>query len=164
MKQSKRLSFAEEIRDILLKEKLTLAVAESVTCGWFQASFAAIECTSKFFQGGITVYNLGQKVRHLNIEPIEAENNNCVSTQVSEQMALQVAQFFLADVSISITGYASPLPEKDVHELYAFFSVSKNGKILATKKIHSQKTTPQDVQRDYCEQVLEHAAQLLRKK
>lgn len=54
-----------KIKDFLIEGKQTLAVAESVTSGHLQAAFSAATLASKFFQGGITAYNIGQKSRHL---------------------------------------------------------------------------------------------------
>lgn len=163
MKQNKNITPAEAIRDVLIKKKLTLAIAESVTCGHLQAAFGHIMDTGKFFQGGITAYNLGQKSLHLKIEPIEAEQHNCVSEKVAKQMALQVAELFFADVGISITGYATPMPEKGIDELFVYFALAKKGKILAVEKIIPTKTGALAVQKEYCQIVLEKVALLLKK-
>ncbi len=60
------------IKDILVKSEQTIAIAESVTSGNLKAAFSVAMDASKYFQGGIATYNLGQKTRHLNIEPILA--------------------------------------------------------------------------------------------
>src|SRR5215210_8871907 len=104
----------ENIKDILISEKLTLSVAESVTSGHLQAAFSCAKDASKFFQGGITAYNAGQKCRHLNIEPIAALENNCVTEKVSCEMATQVNQLFISDFGIAVTGYAARMPEQGV--------------------------------------------------
>lgn len=162
MKRNKEIIPAEGIRDILLKQKLTLAVAESVTCGHLQAAFAHIKDTGKFFQGGITTYNLGQKVHHLKVEPIDAELTNCVSKNVAIQMAIQVNELFFADIGISITGYASPMPEKGIDDLFAYFAVVKKGKLLLAEKIIPEKKGTLAVQKEYCGQVLYRTLALLK--
>jgi nicotinamide-nucleotide amidase len=50
---------------LLMKKKNTIAVAESVTSGNIQAVLSLAKDATAFFQGGITVYNIGQKCRHL---------------------------------------------------------------------------------------------------
>ena len=60
------------IKDTLQTKCETIAVAESLTAGLLQFALAAAEGASGYFQGGITVYNLGQKSRHLHIDPIDA--------------------------------------------------------------------------------------------
>jgi len=124
----------DQLKNVLVQKKQTLAVAESVTSGVLQAVISAATEASKFFQGGITTYNLGQKVLHLGIEPIHAEACNCVSQQTASQMALGVAEMFRSDWGIGITGYASPVPESG-NELFAYSAISFQGEIVHKEKI-----------------------------
>lgn len=80
---------ANEAGTLINKKQMTLAVAESVTSGNIQAAFSLATDSTTFFQGGITSYNIGQKCRHLLVEPTHAIASNCVSKNVSEQMAQQ---------------------------------------------------------------------------
>lgn len=61
------------IHNLLYRKQETIAVAESVTSGLLQLTLAQAEKAAEFFQGGICVYNLGQKCRHLAVEPIHAQ-------------------------------------------------------------------------------------------
>lgn len=58
------------IKDIIIGKEETIAVAESVTAGHLQTAFSAGIEASKYFQGGITAYNAGQKARHSRVDPI----------------------------------------------------------------------------------------------
>lgn len=113
-----------DIRDLLTINKQTVAVAESVTAGHLQVALSLAEKAMDFFQGGITAYNLGQKARHLGIDPIHAFTCNCVSEKVALEMATHVCTIFTADWGIAITGYASPVPEQNITELYAYYAIS----------------------------------------
>ena len=78
----------DELKQLLLQPpRLTLAVAESVTCGRLQARIGAISGASEFFLGGLTAYTIPQKVRHLGVDRALAEQTNAVSPEVAEQMA-----------------------------------------------------------------------------
>ena len=66
--------FADKAGRLLIKKKNTIAVAESVTAGNLQAVFSLAKDATAFFQGGITAYNIGQKCRHLLVEPTHAIN------------------------------------------------------------------------------------------
>src|SRR5678815_1308052 len=134
-----------EVKDLLIEREETLSVAESVTSGLLQTAIGTAENASQFFQGGITVYNLAQKFRHLHVEPIHAQNVNCVSEKVSIEMCLNCSTLFNSHWAIAITGYASPVPESD-HKLFAYFAVAKNGKILAHQRIASDKLPGMDTQ------------------
>jgi len=101
----------KELKDLLLQPpRLTLAVAESVTCGRLQARIGAISGASDFFLGGLTAYALTQKVRHLGVERGRAEPVNAVSPEVAEQMARGACAFFGSDLALATTGYAEPAP------------------------------------------------------
>lgn len=49
----------KSIQKQLVNRKETLAVVESVTAGSLQAAFSLAENATEFFQGGLTVYNIG---------------------------------------------------------------------------------------------------------
>jgi PncC family amidohydrolase len=151
----------EKLRDHLIKNSLTIAVAESVTSGYLQAAFSLVEETGRFFHGGITAYNLGQKVRHLHIDSIRAEACNCVSGETAGEMALGSLALFSSNVAISITGYAAPFPEIGIKKIFAWYAVAMNGKLLAVEKITSAKKEPEQVQIDYVRQVLQGTCAVL---
>ena len=152
----------EETKNILISRGQTIAVAESLTSGHLQVALATAENASKFFQGGITAYNLGQKARHLKIEPIHAENCNCVSEKVAAQMALNVIDLFSTDWSIGITGYAAPVPECSVEIPFAFYSICFQDKVLRINKIESDKKNPMQVQIDFVNTVLSDLLRIIK--
>lgn len=152
------------LKNHLLKQGLSLAVAESVTSGHLQAAFSSIDDSMRFFQGGITAYNMGQKVRHLKVDPIHAEEINCVSEIIAKDMALNVADMFTATIGISITGYASPIPELGIKNIYAIYAIAQKGKVVVCKKISSKETNAVKAQIDYTNQVIKAAVAALKAK
>lgn len=142
------------IKDILVEREETIAVAESVTAGHLQAAFSAGMDASKYFQGGITAYNIGQKARHLHIDPILGNKVNCVAEKIAHKMAIEVAKMFSSDYGIGITGYASIVPEAEEEGLFAFFSLAYQGKIVMTERLTAAERKPSEVQVDYTEQVI----------
>jgi nicotinamide-nucleotide amidase len=66
-----------------------------------------------FFLGGITAYNIEQKVRLLGIDRAHAELVDCVSPRVPEEMAEGVSNMFQADIGLATTGYAEPPDTSD---------------------------------------------------
>ncbi len=151
------------IKDWLTEHKRTLSVAESVTAGHLQAAFSSALEASQFFQGGITAYNAGQKCRHLNIEPIAGLENDCVSEQVACEMALNANKLFISHYGIAITGYASKMPEKGLNDLFAFFAIAENNKVLLCKKI-TTRLERVEAQVDYAKQVIKAFETLLKNK
>lgn len=143
------------IKDILVKKEETISVAESVTGGHLQAAFSVGLEASKYFQGGITAYNIGQKARHLHIDPILGSKVNCVAQKIAHTMAIEVSKMFSSDYGIGITGYASIVPECEKEGLFAFFSISYKQKIVLTGKLTASAAKPFEVQLDYTNQVVQ---------
>ena len=50
------------IREALVKREETISVAESVTSGLIQAALSQAIDASKFYQEGITAFNIGQNI------------------------------------------------------------------------------------------------------
>jgi nicotinamide-nucleotide amidase len=125
----------DSIKGFLTDHHQTLSVAESVTSGHLQAALSLADGATEFFQGGITAYNLGQKAKHLNVDPIHAEASNCVSEKVSEQMALNSLKLFSSDWAVATTGYAAPVPEMDIEKLFVIFCIAFRDEIMLTKTI-----------------------------
>lgn len=153
----------DRIKDLLIENKRTVAVAESVTSGHLQAAFSNATDAACFFQGGITAYNLGQKCRQLNVEPIQALECNCVSENISEQMAREVSRMFLSDYGIAVTGYATPIPEKGIEELFAYICIVNGDRTLLTKRITPVNTRAFDAQVCFTNTILEEFVNVLRK-
>lgn len=143
----------EKAGSLLISKKNTIAVAESATSGNVQMAFSLAKDATRFFEGGITVYNIGQKCRHLLIEPTHAIKCNCVSKKIADQMALQVIRLFSSHYGIGITGYASPVPEQNIHKLFAHISIAKHEKIILSKKVNAKTEEPFAVQQFYAETV-----------
>ncbi|RQP12115.1 MAG: nicotinamide-nucleotide amidohydrolase family protein [Chryseobacterium sp.] len=153
---------AQEITRLLKDKKESVACAESVTAGMVQSMLAGAEGAASVFQGGVTVYNLGQKAKLLDVEPINAEMTNCVSQKVADEMALGVVKMFRPAYGLSITGYAEPLPEKDIADVFAFIAVANNDKILLQKKIDSSKEkSPDQVREQFRQELLQQFLKIL---
>jgi PncC family amidohydrolase len=146
-------SILESIGSYLLEKKESIAVAESVTAGLLQFAFSNIIDASKFFQGGITVYNLAQKFKHLEVEPIHAQSVNCVSEKVASEMALHVCRLFSSDWGIGVTGYATPVPESD-NAVFAFFAIAYKNKVINSGKIVPPFADPPALQEKYVSEII----------
>jgi nicotinamide-nucleotide amidase len=145
------------IKDRLTDQEQTIAVAESVTAGLLQLAFASAEEAAKYFQGGITAYNIGQKCRHLNINPIHAETCNCVSAKMAEDMALNICTMFTSNWGVAITGYSTPVPQSD-DQRFAYYAVAYNGKIVVTEKIETEEEDVLKVQQLYVNTIVDKLA------
>jgi len=127
---------AELLGLMLASPRLTLAAAESLTCGQVQALVGTISGASSFFVGGITAYTLDQKVRHLGVDRASARRVNSVSAEVAEQMARGACVLFGSDLAVATTGYAEPAAEESVRDPFAWWGLAHRrcGKFVA---VHS---------------------------
>jgi PncC family amidohydrolase len=131
-----------------------MAVAESVTAGYLQVHLSRTTGATQFFQGGITAYNTGQKAKHLQVEPIHAQSSNAVSPQVAAQMALGVCTLFNCNVGIAVTGYATPVPELGIREMFAFYAIACKGRIIASRRIAPSAKEPEEIMQEYARQII----------
>jgi nicotinamide-nucleotide amidase len=137
----------------LINKHQTIAVAESVSAGLLQFSIGSIMDAAKFFHGGITVYNVAQKFKHLNVEPIHALEVDAVSQQVANQMALHVQSLFTSHWGVGITGYASPVTESG-NSLFAYYAIAFNNKMVDAGKLIGEGDKPDDVQFYYVQEII----------
>jgi nicotinamide-nucleotide amidase len=115
----------QELKSLMLQEpRLTLAVAESVTCGRLQARIGAISGASEFFLGGMTAYTITQKTRHLGVDRTQAGRVDAVSPEIAAQMAGGACAFFGSDLALATTGYAEPVPARGVTQPHSFWALA----------------------------------------
>lgn len=140
-----------------------ISIAESVTSGCLQLAFSEMPGAEKYFEGGLTVYTIDQKVRQLNIDHDEAKAVNCVSRNVTEVMALNVARLYGTEWSIATTGYATPIPESG-NEIYAFYVISYRGEVVISDRVELHPLTKQmDAQNYFAECALSCLTQQLKR-
>lgn len=145
----------DKIQMRLRKQGETVAVIESVTAGNLQAALSLAENATDFFQGGMTLYNLGQKAKHLDIDPILAQQINCVADWIASSMATEACRLFSSTWGIAITGYAAPVPEWNVKNVFhAWFAIAHQGRVLRVSKLVIKRTEIEKVQRSYVKSVL----------
>ncbi|MDO8541925.1 MAG: CinA family protein [Opitutaceae bacterium] len=125
-----------ELKRLMLRRPaLTLAAAESLTCGRVQARVGEISGASDFFLGGITTYTLDQKVEHLGVDRASARRVKSVSAAVAEQMARGVCRLFGSDVGVATTGYAETSPADRVENPFAWWALAhrRRGRFVALR-------------------------------
>jgi nicotinamide-nucleotide amidase len=152
----------DTIKKRITTRKESISVAESVTAGLLQLALASAEDASQFFQGGVTAYNIGQKSRHLLVDPIEAIACNCVSADIAAQMAVNVCDMFKSDWGIAVTGYAAPVPESN-QKLFAYYAIAHRTKVIVSRKIEIGKRTMQPISAQclYVDKILNELSRLL---
>lgn len=98
----------KEIVNLLLKNKKTIAIAESCTGGLISSALTRLSGSSKFFKLGLVVYSNQAKSRLLNIYPRDISRFGAVSRRIALLMAKGVKKLAKTDIGISTTGIAGP--------------------------------------------------------
>jgi nicotinamide-nucleotide amidase len=90
------------------EEGLTLALAESITCGMAAEKLATCFGTSDVLRGAIVCYTPEVKYHLMRIPKKTMEKYTCESMQVTELLAKNLKPLIKADVYAALTGLASP--------------------------------------------------------
>lgn len=98
----------ETLVESLIKNDLTLAVAESFTSGLFSAELGNIAGVSKVFLGSVVVYSVESKKNLLDIKPELIDRYGTISAEVTRAMAKSVQQRLCARVGLAFSGNAGP--------------------------------------------------------
>ncbi len=142
----------EHISRYLTVQRETIAVAESVTSGFLQLAFSQMPGAEQFYNGGITAYSTDEKIKQLGIDQKIA--NSTVSKELTNAMALAVADRFGTDWGLAATGYASPSAESD-GSVFSFYSIAYRGRVVLSDFIELHPLTkPLDAKNYFTECLL----------
>ncbi|MBT3880454.1 MAG: competence/damage-inducible protein A [Candidatus Scalindua sp.] len=96
------------ISNILKKNAITLAVAESCTGGLVSNLLTNIQGSSAFFLGGIVSYSNKIKKNLLNVSEKLITEYGVISAEAAKAMAAGARERMQADIGLAVTGIAGP--------------------------------------------------------
>ncbi|SNR71813.1 MULTISPECIES: CinA family protein [Hymenobacter] len=110
------------IKDFI-KHKLTLALAESCTCGLAAAQLAPAEGVSEVLLGSVVTYHTDAKQQLLGVKPATLDTYSAESQQTTNEMVLGLHKNLpKADVCVAVTGLCGPgqseTPDKPVGTVF----------------------------------------------
>lgn len=126
-----------EFIKLLQDNNLTLALAESITCGLAAQKLATCKGTSDVLKGAIVCYSPEVKKELMQIPEKTIKKYTCESMQVTKLLASNLQKLIKADIYAALTGLASPggseTKEKPVGTV--FFCVRHKQKTYTERKI-----------------------------
>ena len=123
-----------QISRLLLKNKATIATAESCTGGRLGSLFATPPGASNYYKGSVVSYATSSKVDVLKIDKKLIEEHSVVSEEVAMAMAKNVREIFKTDYAISTTGNAGPAKgDSDADIGTVFIGIATPDKVDAKK-------------------------------
>ncbi|MFH1458343.1 MAG: CinA family protein [Candidatus Omnitrophota bacterium] len=120
-----------QIHKLLIKNKKTMAVAESCTGGLLSSFLTHSSGSSRYFQLGVVAYSNNMKSTLLQVPPKMIEQKGAVSELIARRMAKSVRELAGTDFAIAITGIAGPTggtPQKPIGTV--FIAVSAKNKTI----------------------------------
>jgi PncC family amidohydrolase len=114
-------TLSKRIGELLIKNRLTVSVAESCTGGLIGASLTDCAGSSQYFKGGIIAYDNSVKERILRVPRNILESKGAVSKETVIAMAKGACSFLETECAISVSGIAGPgggTPQKPAGLVY----------------------------------------------
>ena len=136
---------------LLAERELTLALAESMTCGLAAHQLSTAFGTSEVFKGSIVCYSPEMKCQTLGVRPGLIRKHTAESQQVTDALSGSLKKHIRADLYAAITGLASPggseTGSKPVGTV--FYSVRFRNRIYREKKLF--RGGPTEIRKKACE-------------
>ncbi len=110
----------KQIKDVFIKNNMTLGSAESFTGGLFASTITSISGASNFYKGSFVTYATEEKIKLLQIPEEIVNQFGVVSKEIAYHMANNARQLLGVDVCVSFTGNAGPdaMENKPVGEVH----------------------------------------------
>lgn len=105
---SPQIPIEEQIGQILITKKLSMATAESCTGGRIAHLITSIPGSSAYFQGGVVSYSNQVKQEVLGVSEEDLQQWGAVSKPVVEQMVKGVKNRLHVDCAVATSGIAGP--------------------------------------------------------
>ena len=96
------------IGQLLNKNNLTLATAESCTGGYLAHMITSVPGSSRYFKGSVIAYSNEVKTAQLGVSTEDLLQQGAVSEEVAKAMAEGIRKALNADIAIATTGIAGP--------------------------------------------------------
>ena len=137
------------LANLLQKQNLTLAVAESCSGGNLAHRITTVPGSSQHFKGGIIAYHNTVKINTLSVKNESIEKYGAVSEEVAKEMAYNVKKILQSDIGVATTGIAGPTgetPGKPIGTLWIGYSdaektFAKKFQINTDRTLYIQLTT-----------------------
>jgi nicotinamide-nucleotide amidase len=102
----------QKVGRLLMKDSLTLAIAESCTGGLIAHRVTNAPGSSNYFERGFVVYSNRSKTELLGVSSGLLDKHGAVSQQVARAMAIGAKRASGASVALAVTGIAGPVSDE----------------------------------------------------
>lgn len=153
------------VAQLLTKQKLTLAVAESCTGGLLSSRLTDVPGSSVYTLINMITYGNAEKSRFLDVSKDTLEQHGAVSSEVAAEMARGMLKASGSDLALSITGIAGPdggTEEKPVG--LAYIGIARGERLWVKKVLVNARYKRKDIKHWFTQYALSYLAQGLQDK
>jgi len=104
-------NIVQEVHNLLIQQKKTIAVAESCTGGEVSKLLTEIKGSSQYFILGVVAYSIFAKEKILKIPSKVIQKEGPIAEKTTQLLASNIRKIALTDIGIGITGIAGPTGE-----------------------------------------------------
>ena len=120
----------------LIKNNLTISVAESCTGGMVSSTLINYPGVSSVFMEGCVTYSNESKIKSLHVKKETLDKFGAVSKETAMEMAKGIAERYKTNIGISTTGIAGPEGGSDDKPVgLVYFGIYINGKVMYKRYI-----------------------------
>lgn len=156
-------SYRNILVEFLISHQLSIAFAESMTCGLLTHNLSTVKGISEVLKGSIVCYDESVKKELFNISNRALKKHTAESKYVTDLLALKLKSLITSDISAAITGLASPggseTSTKPVGTVYFTFLFGK--KKYNYRKVFRGK--PLEIRKKACEEFYKFIYRKLKK-
>jgi PncC family amidohydrolase len=137
------------LNEVLRKEKIKIAVAESCSGGLISYNLTKLPGSSKYFVMGVICYSNASKIKFLKVKKETLLKYGAVSVETCKQMCKNLLKISKSNIAISITGIAGPdggSIQKPIGLVY--IGIASQKKIEIKKFLYSKKLSRINIQKE----------------
>jgi len=128
------MDIIKQLHDLCVAKNISISVAESCTSGLIASKITSFSGSSAYFKGGIIAYQNEIKVNILGVSQSLIDEKTSVSSEVVEQMALNVKSEFNSVFSVATSGYAGPLGGTEKTPVgTVFIAIATQSEVISSK-------------------------------
>ena len=138
----------------LIKNKLTISVAESCTGGLLAHNLTKLANSSKYFQMGLTTYSNQAKIKILKVNKNIIKKYGAVSKECCKSMVQNLSKISKSKLNISITGIAGPSGASKSKPVGLVYIGIKKGQTLLVQENKFRSKNRNSIQRSTVREVI----------
>ena len=124
----------------LIKNKITISVAESCTGGLLSSKLTTLSGSSKYFKMGLITYSNNAKINILNVNKKVIDKYGAVSQECCRSMVENLSKLSKSKINVSITGVAGPRGGTKYKPIgLVFIGIKAGNKIFIIKNLFGKK-------------------------